>query len=62
MMLLYNGREVVDSMLSAIAPGELYNINRTAAVVESSAITLRVSLRATSPEPARVDLSIQRSF
>ena len=62
MTLLYNGREVVDSMLSAIAPGELYNINRTAAVVEGSAITLHVSLRAASPEPARVDVSIQRSF
>jgi len=60
--LLYNGREVVEGMLSAIAPGALYNINRTAAVVERSEITLQMALRTATPSTAHVELSIQRSF
>jgi len=62
MQLLYNDREVLEGMLSAIEEGELYNINRTAAVVEQSKITLKLKLKANKPQEARLEISIKRAF
>ncbi len=60
--LLYNGREVLEGMLSAIKEDELYNINRTAAVVDSSKITLKITLRAKKPKYAKMEISIKRAL
>ena len=60
--LLYNGRGVLEGMLSAIKEGELYNINRTAAVVDSSQITLMIKLRAKKPKQAKVEIAVKRQF
>ncbi len=60
--LLYNGREVIEGMLSPIKEDELYNINRTAAVVDQSKITLKLKLRTATPEKAKVGISIKRAF
>jgi hypothetical protein len=60
--LFYNGREALEGMLSVIKEGELYNINRTAAVVEQSKITLKVKLKTVNPQAAAMDFSIQRAF
>ena len=60
--LLYNGREVLEGMLSPIEQGELYNINRTAAVVEQSKITLKLKLKTKEPQKARLEISIKRAF
>ena len=60
--LLYNGREVLESMLSAIKAGELYNINRTAAVVPESRIVLKVRFKTARPQAGAVEAFIQRAF
>jgi hypothetical protein len=60
--LLYNGREVLEGMLSAIKEGELYNINRTAAVVEKSKITLRIKLNTKKSRDAKMEISIKRAY
>lgn len=60
--LFYNGRRVMDGVLSPIEAGQLYNINRTAAVVDASRITLRLKLVTTDPRGAAAEVSIQRTF
>jgi len=60
--LLYNRREVLAGLLSPIEDGELYNINRTAAVVEQSEITLRLTLRTDKPRGVRLEICIKRAF
>jgi len=59
--LLYNGRAVLEGMLSPIKDGELYNINRTAAIVEHSEITLRLRITTTDARAAAMEVSIQRA-
>ncbi len=49
-------------MLSAIKEGELYNINRTAAVVEKSKITLRIKLNTKKSRDAKMEISIKRAY
>lgn len=60
--LLYNRREVLEGMLSPIKEGELYNINRTAAVVEKSKITLKIKLQTENPKDATIEISIKRAL
>ncbi len=60
--LLYNGRKVLEGMLSPIQQGELYNINRTAAVVEQSKIMLRLKLKTDKPQKAKMEISVKRAF
>ena len=60
--LLYNDREVLEGMLSAIKEGELYNINRTAAIVEESKIPLKIKVEARKTKDARMEVSIKREL
>jgi alpha-L-fucosidase len=60
--LLYNGREALEGILSPIQQGELYTINRTAAVVQQSNITLKLNLRTEKSQEARMEISIKRVF
>ncbi len=60
--LLYNDREVLEGMLAAIKEGELYNINRTAAVVEKSKIRLKIKLKTEKPKDAKIEISIKRAL
>jgi alpha-L-fucosidase len=60
--LLYNGREVLESMLSPIKEGELYNINRTAVVVDKSRITLKIRLKTEKVKQAKMEISIKREM
>ena len=59
--LLYNGREPIEGMLASSKKGELYNINRTAAVVEQSEIKLKVNLKTANPQAASMEVSIHRT-
>ncbi|MCK5806700.1 MAG: hypothetical protein KAI66_27975, partial [Lentisphaeria bacterium] len=60
--LLYNGREVLEGMLSTVKAGELYNINRTAAVVPESRIVLKVRFKTDKLRVGAMEVLVQRAF
>ena len=60
--VLYDGHPVHEQVLSAVKAGEVYLLNRHAQIVEGSKIELKVRLRATQGNGAKVVVAIKRAF
>jgi len=60
--LFYDGSPVLAEMLTTLKAGELYNINRTAQIIQASLITLKMKLRTENPKGVSAVVLIKRAI